>query len=210
MKNVIWNQPNSGFGSVALKDVRSATRYALCVEKHALKLRLCAGSRGEEPLDTARLRIVYKVDVAYPKDIDSLGEEVSAYLSELSPQTWSGMSLDLPNGRRLVVLNPNMTIERERVTLMEEISHMYHGHAPSELHSRAVDFGPRKHDAQVEKEAYWTAAAALLPSVAVGKAVWNAVSVEELAANYEVSVELAEFRIKTLGLWAHHRRNCEF
>lgn len=71
------------------------------------------------------------------------------------------------------------------------------------LQALGDDLYKRIYDDAVEQEAYWTAAAALLPSKAVAMAVYRGETADDLAVRYSVSSELAEMRIKTLGLWSH-------
>jgi hypothetical protein len=48
---------------------------------------------------------------------------------------WSGgaASHKLPDGRKLIILNPTHGKNRHNATLMEEISHVFLGHKPSRL-----------------------------------------------------------------------------
>jgi Zn-dependent peptidase ImmA (M78 family) len=111
------------------------------------------------------------------------------------------MGVPLPEGRFLVLLHPNQTPERAAVTVMEEVAHAYFEHRPSRLVTERNGFARREYDKQIEQEAYWTAAAAMLPRLVVAHAVWRGQSAEDLATQYHVSVELAEFRIKVMRLW---------
>lgn len=65
----------------------------------------------------------------------------------------------------------------------------------------------REYDEETEKEAYWTAAAALLPKKVVAMAVYNEVPASQLAARYGTSRELVEMRIKLLKLWSHYKND---
>ena len=53
---------------------------------------------------------------------------------------WSGgaCSRPLPNGWRIVILNPAHGIQRNRATLMEEISHVFLGHTAEPAGGRNV------------------------------------------------------------------------
>lgn len=126
-------------------------------------------------------------------------------LEVIDARTWSGGAKQLPDGRYLVLLNPNQTAERGVTTVMEEIAHVYFGHRPSALAAEPTQLIGRTFDEADEDEAYWTGAAALLPSMVVARAVWHAAPVEALASAYGVSLELVEFRIKTLRLWPWYR-----
>ena len=114
---------------------------------------------------------------------------------------WSGSGRPLPNGKLFVMLNANQTRERMNVTLLEEVAHRYYDHDPVVLGSD----GRHNYNAAQEQEAYWTAAAALLPMVVVAKAVRRGETAAELGKRYGASQELAEMRIRTLGLWNHYK-----
>lgn len=96
--------------------------------------------------------------------------------------------------------HPNQTEERARVTLLEEVAHRFLGHS---LHK--IGQGKRdSYDEAQEKEAYFTAAAVLLPQFDLARALYDGESVGAIAARFGVSSELVEMRIKINNLW-HHR-----
>ncbi|HSH77849.1 MAG TPA: ImmA/IrrE family metallo-endopeptidase [Herpetosiphonaceae bacterium] len=174
------------------------------IEEQAILLRQRAGAGALEPFEPRSLVSDAKLQLAYPKDVTELPPAVLTYLSDISPKAWSGMGKPLPNGELFVLLHPGMTPERESVTIMEEVAHVHFGHEPSELVAHPLGWEQRKYNKQAEQEAYWTAGAVLLPSKAVAFAVWRGETATDLAVAYSVSVELAEMRIKTLGLWPHY------
>lgn len=151
-------------------------------------------------VEQARLRLVYPSDVAH------LPQEILDYFSDLNPRVWSGMGKSLSDGVLMVLLNPSMTVERENVTILEEVFHVHYGHRPSQLIKYPNGWERRMYDRQAEQEAYWSAAAALLPSKSVALAVWRGQTAEDLCEAYHASPELAEMRIKTLGLWLEYQR----
>lgn len=162
---------------------------------------------GIGPLDRLNPRILAsKLNLQFVEieAIKGLRAEVLQSITAMDVREWSGMGQKLPNGDLLIALNPNMTIERETVTIMEEVAHAHYGHQPVELRTMPLGLTQRRYDEDAEREAYWTAGAALLPAKAVGIAVYRGLSAEDLAVDYEISVELAEMRIKTLRLWTHY------
>lgn len=174
------------------------------IEKQAILIRERANIGPLEPFDPRLLVEQARMRLVYPEDVPDLHPEVRDHLCNLEPTIWSGMGKELDDGTILVLLHPNMTVERENVTIMEEVCHAHYGHEPSELITYPAGFKERKYDERIEQEAYWTAAAVLLPAKAVALAVWNGKNAEDLAITYNVSVELAEMRIKTLGLWPYY------
>jgi len=176
------------------------------VEHHARELRRRAGIGLDEPFDPRLLTHELKIRLADLDEIDGLSSEDRDLLSTIDARTWSGAGVPLPDGYTLVLLHPGQTRERATATIMEEVCHSYFGHAPTRLVTLPGGIVKREYRLEVEREAYWTGAAALLPSHIVARAVWRGDGVE-LASIYGVSTELVDFRIKILGLWWEHRKD---
>ena len=171
-------------------------------EESARSLRAKAGVGPYEPFDPLTLRNELGVVLKYPDELANLPEELLAEMNRLDAKQWSGMGNELPTGKLLVVLNRKQTPERARVTLLEEVAHHYHGHTP-------VSIGPggrAEYYPEEEQEAKFTAAAALLPSKEVAKAVYRGDRAAYIASKYGASVELVEMRIKTLNLWDYYQQ----
>ncbi len=164
-------------------------------EESARTLRAKAGVGPYEPFDPTNLLAELGVVLTYPDELTNLSEELLTEMNSLDAKQWSGMGNELPEGELLVVLNRQQTPERARVTLLEEIAHHYHGHTP-------VSIGPggRAQYYPEEQEAKFTAAAALLPSKQIAKAVYRGDRAAHIASKYGAGVELVEMRIKTLNL----------
>ena len=171
-------------------------------EESARSLRAKAGVGPYEPFDPLTLRDELGVVLKYPDELTNLPEELLAEMDSLDAKQWSGMGRELPSGELLVVLNRQQTPERARVTLLEEIAHHYHGHTPVDISPN----GRAQYYPEEEQEAKFTAAAALLPSKEVAKAVYRGDSAAHIASKYGASVELVEMRIKTLNLWDHYQQ----
>ena len=177
----------------------------LSVEEHGLTLRKEAGVSELQRLDPAALAAKLGVKLTRLDELPSLPSAVLARLSNVDVRAWSGIGIPLPDGQLVIVLHPKQTKERAAITAMEEIAHAYYGHRPTQLIPLPGGLLKREYNADLEREAYFTGAAALLPSEAVGKAVWFRHSPEGVAQRYGVSLELVEFRIKTLGLWSDYK-----
>ncbi len=183
---------------------RSTKDLISFAEEHAAILRQRAGIDPRDRFDPRTLTRELGLVITYPGDILGLTPDDYALVTGVDARTWSGMGGTLPDGRLLVVLHPAQTAERANVTIMEEVAHAHLGHRPSLLVTQPSGLKKRQYNQTDEDEAYWTAAAALLPRLVVAEAVWRGRSVEDLAAAYSASVECAQFRIKTLNLWADH------
>lgn len=99
-------------------------------------------------------------------------------------------------GVPVIIVNKNQSQERENVTILEEVCHLYYKHPLETLGQ-----GGRNHRSEIEQEAYQTAAAVLLPAVVVAKAVYKQTPVEEITRKYGASKELFNMRVKVMGLW---------
>lgn len=190
------NQPNVNKWQPTRQNLRN-------IEENAALLRQRAGLAPTDRLNSIELSKKFNIEIAYPDQISFLSLEYKEYISKLDAKVWSGISNELPDGKLLIILNPNQTQERANVTVMEEIAHIHYGHQPSRLNG----LGQRKYNEKAEQEAYQTAAAALLPSKIVAQAVWNGESAKTLARKFGASRELAEMRIKLLNLWESYQNN---
>src|SRR5437867_4309129 len=104
-------------------------------ELRALALRDFAGVREHDPVDPFALARFAKLMVVDFDQVKGLSPASRAHLLGPASEEWSGgaCSRPLPNGWRIVILNPAHGIHRNRATLMEEISHVFLGHQPNRL-----------------------------------------------------------------------------
>lgn len=104
-------------------------------ELRALALRDFAGVQPDEALDPFALAEFARLLVVDFNQIKDLSAESREHLLGDGMNDWSGgaCSRPLPNGWRIVILNPAHGIQRNRATLMEEISHVFLGHKPNRL-----------------------------------------------------------------------------
>ncbi len=175
------------------------------IEENGLALRQKAGVGPEERLYPRSLATEFKLHFMELSDMEGLAPADRAHIESSDPKTWSGSGLSLGDDQWLIILHPCQTPERATVTTMEEIAHVYYGHKPSRLITDTAGVTHREYDPEIEDEAYWTASAALLPSKAVARRVYRGLTTEAIAAEFGVSTQLVEFRIKTLRLWSDHK-----
>jgi Zn-dependent peptidase ImmA (M78 family) len=100
----------------------------------------------------------------------------------------------------VVLLNDCHTVERQRVTVLEEIWHILLGHKLVKIAKVAEAYG-RTYDSAEEHDAFYLASATLLPRNAVVAAVERRESAVDIGQRFGTSPELVEYRIKRLGLW---------
>jgi hypothetical protein len=180
-------------------------------ELQALGFRDFAGVRTDAALDPFRLARFANLLVVSFDQIKGISTEAREHLLGEGSEKWSGgaCSRPLPDGRRIVILNPNHGRMRTNATLMEEISHVFLGHQPSRLKvvaetegGRTISRDYRKAD---EEAAYATGAAALVPFGALRRFVLDGRTSLEIAKHFHVSRELVEYRLKVTRLWASYR-----
>ena len=155
--------------------------------------------------------------------IEGLSAESRAHLLGAAADEWSGgaCSRPLPNGWRLVILNPAHGLQRNRATLMEEVAHVFLGHKPNRLAAITGDDGSdkspnakqlrgrrlaRDYNQTDEEAAYAIGAAALVPYTALRRLMLSGKSSREIARHFEVSRELVEYRLKVTRLWASYKK----
>jgi len=142
-----------------------------------------------------------------------LSSETLEHLIGDGKDMWSGgaASRTLPDGRKLIVLNPTHGRNRQNATLMEEVCHVFLGHKPSRLSIERRDkkgkIVARDYNEAIEEEAYSTGAAALVPFAALKRFVSEGKSSREIAKHFGVSPALVEFRIKISRLWDAYKEN---
>jgi transcriptional regulator with XRE-family HTH domain len=174
------------------------------LEQTAAQFRTDLGLDDDEPLDSLRLD-VEGVDIIGLTQTKCLDNRTVVRLSTDACGEWSAMSvpLDEDHERWAVLLNDCHTVERQRVTLLEEVWHILSGHKLTKIAKIAEAFG-RTYDSTEEHDAYYLASATLLPRSAVASAVGEGKSSSEIALRFGTSPELVEYRIKRLGLWRDH------
>ncbi len=182
-------------------------------ELRAQALREFAGlRRDDEPLDPFELARYAKIFVADFHEINNLSAETREHLLGAGTDAWSGgtCARPLPNGWRLVILNPQHGRARHSATLMEEICHVFLGHRANRLSIIAQDKAgktvARDYNEADEEAAYAVGAAALVPFTGLRRFVGTGKSALEIARHFNVSRELVEYRIKVSRLWDEYRR----
>lgn len=196
-------------GRVSDERDASATEHALSLSKEELegiaeRFRADLGLGNDQPLDSLRIQ-VEGVHIVRLSKTNCLEAATVKKLRGDAGGEWSAMSvpIDLDSERWAVLLNDSHAVERQRVTVLEEYWHILLGHKLTKISKVAEAFG-RTYDAAEEHDAYYLAAASLLPKTAVADCVAKRLTSAQIAANFGCSAELADYRIKRLGLWRQH------
>jgi transcriptional regulator with XRE-family HTH domain len=171
------------------------------LERTAEQFRRDLGLSDDQPLDSLKLD-VDGVEVIRLTGTDCVDSATVRRLSTESCDEWSAMSvpLDEIQDRWAVLLNDCHTVERQRVTLLEEVWHILLGHKLVKIAKVADAYG-RTYDTSEEHDAYYLASATLLPRSAIINSVERRESAAHIASQFGTSPELVEYRIKRLGLW---------
>ena len=178
-------------------------------ELKALGLRDFARVKTDLPLDPFELARFANLIVVSLDELKELSATAREHLLGAAVDQWSGGACTLPNGMKLVILNPTHGRARTNATLMEEICHVFLGHQPNRLsvvtkdeRGRVLNRDYRKAD---EEQAYGVGAAALVPFVALKKFVFTGKSAPDIARHFRVSRELVEYRLKVTRLWNDYK-----
>jgi len=178
-------------------------------ELKALGLRDFARVRGDRPLDPFALASFADLIVLRFDQINGLSEAARAHLLGPAVEKWSGGACSLPDGKKLVILNPTHGRTRTNATLMEEICHVFLGHTPNRLsvvtkddRGKVMSRDYRKAD---EDEAYGVGAAGLVPYKSLKKFVLRKWTSSKIAQHFHVSRELVEYRLKVTKLWNDYK-----
>src|SRR5688500_19096906 len=105
------------------------------------------------------------------EQLKGLSERARQHLLGPASEAWSGGACSLPDGMKLVILNPNHGPARTKATLMEETCHVFLAHQPIRLsfvtkdeRGKVMKRDYRKTD---EEEAYGVGAASRVPYAAM-------------------------------------------
>lgn len=154
-----------------------------------------------EAFDALSLRIC-GVDVLIPSDVVGLDQACLCHLTGEGAGEWSAMSvpLDSTEERWAILRNERHSLERQRVTYLEECWHILLGHKLTKVAKIGGAYG-RTYESSEEHDAFYLAAASLLPEQEIRRAVDQRESAGDIAERFGTSPELVEYRIKRMGLW---------
>ncbi len=133
-------------------------------------------------------------------DFPGLSPEEKAHMLGGASSDWSGgvFAKPLPDGRRICMINPCHSHRRNKITLMEEISHCHLRHTPTLL-TKKGDTRFRDFNKHMEEEAYGVGAAVLLPWSLLFPLLNAGYTIDELAEEFDVTTNLVVYRIKICG-----------
>lgn len=127
------------------------------------------------------------------------------YLRRDGNASWSALSIRIPDGPELVIFNDSHPTTRLNATLMEEFFHIRLGHARSLVRLIAGLTDGRSYNGEIERAAYGSGAAALVPFLGLRTMIAGGETVREIARHYQVSIELVRYRMKVTKLYTRRR-----
>jgi Zn-dependent peptidase ImmA (M78 family) len=174
------------------------------LEETADKFRRDLDLSAEQPLDSLRVE-VEGILLRKLTSTNYLERSLVKHLGVNACDEWSAMSVPLNHSEDTwaVLLNDCHTVERQRVTVMEEYWHILLGHKLTKI-ARVADGYGRTYDQSEEHDAFYLAAATLLPRSAMIDAVSHRTASADIARKFGTSAELVDYRLKRLGLWREH------
>ena len=179
-------------------------------ELKAIALRDFARVRPDVSLNPFELAQFANLMVVEFEQLRGLSERAREHLLGPASESWSGGACSLPDGMKLVILNPNHGPARTKATLMEEICHVFLAHQPNRLSvvtkdekGKVMNRDYRRTD---EEEAYGVGAAALVPYGAMKRLLLQGKSARDIAGHFRVSRELVEYRMKVTHLWREFKQ----
>jgi hypothetical protein len=178
-------------------------------ELKAIALRDFARVRADVSLNPFDLAEFANLMVVEFEQLKGLSERARQHLLGPASEAWSGGACSLPDGMKLVILNPNHGPARTKATLMEEICHVFLAHQPNRLsvvtkdeRGKVMNRDYRRAD---EEEAYGVGAAALVPYAAMKRLLLQGKTSREIGVHFRVSRELVEYRMKVTHLWSEFK-----
>jgi transcriptional regulator with XRE-family HTH domain len=175
------------------------------MDEMAMDFRKELGLDDRRPFSPLKIKIE-GVRILTIRQIEGLAPEVTSHLEGAGAATWSAMSMPLDEEKDLwvIVRNEKHPLVRQHVSLLEEFWHILLGHKLTRI-AKVADVYGRTFDENEEHDAFYLAAATLLPESVIRNAVQKKEDIKQLAKHYGMSPELVEYRIKRLGLWREYR-----
>jgi Zn-dependent peptidase ImmA (M78 family) len=154
----------------------------------------------EKPLPVQLLAQHLEIELITPARIEGLPADVLHQLTVVDPSGWSAASFE-KDGSPIIIFNDKSSRGRQSSDIAHELAHVIRAHDPSQL-ILAPDgsFGMRSYDPKQEDEANWLGWTILLPRVALLRCADLKLSTEQIAAEYQVSAQLVEYRTRMTGI----------
>lgn len=171
--------------------------FKAMAERMAVEVRAeldLAPAAGVDPRRIAALRGITVVSASDLIDVARLEE-----LEQIQSYAFSAATFELPTGRNVIVTNPLRDPARTNSDLAHELAHVLLQHNLTEVEH----FGGRAFRTcapDQEEEATALGGALLLPRPLLLAAARRGLTVEEVARQYQVTQQMARYRMNTTGV----------
>lgn len=169
-------------------------------EQTAKRYRKKLGVSLEEALPYRQLAQDLGVILWTPADVPGLDDDCVRQLLLGDPGSWSAVTIELDE-KHVVVINSAQNQRRIPNNIVHELAHIILGHAAARVdisedgHLWLTTYGREQ-----EREADWLAASLLLPRDGLLTQFSRYRDIEATAAHFQVSVELARWRLNATGV----------
>lgn len=171
-------------------------------ERRAKQARVDLGLAENDGIDPRLLAEHHDVKVVEATDLVSL--EALEELESLQAFAFSAATFQFGK-RRIIVVNPLRTVGRQNSDISHELAHILLDHELSEI--RELNGLPfRTCQPEQEEEATALGGTLLLPRPLLMSAGRRGASIETIADDYSVTVDMARFRYNTTGIKAQLAR----
>ena len=175
-------------------------------ERIAAAVRHEFGSALDVPLDLGALAVQLGVAVWRPEDVPDLHPESLAQLVDRDGDSWSAVTLHV-GPDCLTIVNSAHAPTRQRSSIAHEFAHLMLDHKPDR-----IDVSEKGHlllscfEREQEDEATWLAGALLVPREGLQRAYRQTEDARSLAARFDVSTPLLQWRLRMTGVAVQARR----
>ena len=174
-------------------------------ERTAVAIREEMGLAPTEPLDLRRVAELKQVRIVSAEELVELDRLVE--LERLQAFSFSACTFDV-KGSKVIVVSPLRDAGRQNSDIGHELGHLLLEHELTEI--REIAGAPfRTCRSDQEEEATNLAGILLLPRPLLLGAVAQQMSVEDIAREFTVTVEMARFRVNTTGVARQLQRRTE-
>jgi IrrE N-terminal-like domain len=145
-----------------------------------------------------------------PRDVPNLPASVVAQLLVHDPSGWSAVTVMLGT-TAVVIHNPTHLPGRQSSNIIHELAHIILSHQPAQLiMSQDGSLVMRSYDEKQEEEANCLGWSLLLPREGLLTCRRRGMTATDIAQRYQVSENLASFRLNTTGVEAQFKAASRF
>ena len=165
-------------------------------ERKAAAIRGRLGLREHDPVDLSKVADLLGARVVSADSLVSI--ERLHEIESMQAFAFSACTFDI-RGKPVVVFNPLRSTGRQSSDIAHELSHLILEHELSEIEYLG-DIAFRTCRSDQEEQATSLGATLLLPRPLLASALKRGMGIDEVAAAYDVTVEMARFRWNSTGI----------